>query len=106
MQIDWQKSEWQCVRMVVDKLIDQVTELSKQLQDSRRNYSDATSRITAKDNLISVMQRGIAERNRMLTIDAEYIEELRNQLIDRGESEGYLDRILEDIMDSHDKEED
>lgn len=106
MQIDWKKSEWQCVRMVVDQLINQVTELAKQLQDSRRQYGDAVTKINDKDFLISVLQNGIAMYKRKEAINLMYIEKLRDILISSGTNQNSLDEILEEIADDYDGKDD
>ena len=106
MQIDWQKSEWQCVRMVIDQLVNEIVELAKQLQDARRNYSDALSKITEKDDLISPLRGAIAARNRKISINLAYIEELRDMLIDRGMTEEQLDDMFERMCNEYDGIED
>lgn len=106
MQIDWQKSEWQCVRMVIDQLINEIVELTKQLQDARRNYSDALSRITEKDDLTSSLRSMIAVRNRKISINLAYIEKLQDMLIDRGMTSEQLDDIFESMCNEYNGIED
>lgn len=96
-QIDWQRSEWQCVRMVIDQLIDQVVELSKELQDSRRNYGDALSKTSSQDNLISRLHQTIRDLNEKNSINSIYIEALENELALRGVSCDDLDAIYNEI---------
>lgn len=97
MQIDWQKGEWQCVRMVVDQLLNQVVELSKQLQDARRNYSNALKKSSDKDEVISRLHGKASELKFKNDVMAVYIETLEHGLIDRGVSQEELDDIYQKI---------
>lgn len=102
-QIDWQRSEWQCVRMVVDQLIDQVVELSKELQDSRRSYGDALSKTSSQDNLISRLHQTIRDLNAKNSINFTYIEALENDLASRGVSCDDLDAIYNEIKTQYEE---
>lgn len=97
MQIDWQRGEWQCVRMVVDQLIDHVVELSKELQDTRRRYSEALDKTCSQGDLISRLQQTVRSRNARISVDSIYIETLEHDLIERGVSRGELDSVYEEI---------
>lgn len=97
MQIDWQKGEWQCVRMVVDQLIDHVAELSMELQESRLKYSEALGKSLSQGDLISRLQQTIRSRNARISVDSIYIETLEHDLIERGVSREELDSVYEEI---------
>ena len=96
-QIDWQRSEWQCVRMVVDQLIGQVVELSKQLQDARRKYSDASDKMLSQSNLISQLHQTVRDWKMRDNLNSAYINELEEDLVSRGVSRKELDSVYEDI---------
>lgn len=98
-QIDWQRSEWQCVRMVVDQLIGQVVELSKQLQDARRKYGDASDKMLSQGNLISQMHQTIRDWKMLYNRNCVYIETLEEDLMSRGVSREDLDSIYQEIKD-------
>ena len=98
-QIDWQKSEWQCVRMVVDQLIGQVVELSKELQDSRRKYGDASDKMLSQGNLISQLHQTVRDLRMLNNRNSVYIEALEENLISRGVSREELDSIYQEIKD-------
>ena len=98
-QIDWQKSEWQCVRMVVDQLIGQVVELSKELQDARRKYSDASDKMMSQGNLISQMHQTIRDWKMLYNRNCVYIETLEEDLMSRGVSREELDSVYQEIKD-------
>lgn len=96
-QIDWQRGEWQCVRMVIDQLIDQVVELSKELQDSRHRYSDTLDKNCSQEDLISRLHQTIRDLNAKNSINSIYIEALENELALRGMSCDDLDAIYNEI---------
>ena len=96
-QIDWQRSEWQCVRMVVDQLISQMVELSKELQDARRRYSDASDKILSQSNLISQLHQTVRDLRMLNNCNSVYIEELEEDLISRGMNREELDSIYHEI---------
>ena len=96
-QIDWQRSEWQCVRMVVDQLIGQVVELSKQLQDARRKYGDASDKMLSQGNLISQMHQTIRDWKMLYNRNCVYIEALEEDLMSRGVSREDLDSVYREI---------
>ena len=96
-QIDWQRSEWQCVRMVVDQLIDQVVELSKELQDTRRRYSDASDKMLSQGNLISQLHQTVRYWKTRDNLNSAYIEALEENLVSRGMSRKELDSVYEEI---------
>lgn len=98
-QIDWQRSEWQCVRMVVDQLIGQVVELSKELQDARRKYSDASDKMMSQGNLISQMHQTIRDWKMLYNRNCVYIETLEEDLMSRGVSREELDSVYQEIKD-------
>lgn len=108
MQIDWQKSEWQCVRMVVDQLIDQVVELSKQLQDARRNYFRALKKSGDKDEVISRLHGRCAGYKRQADVLGIYAETLEADLLERGVTREDLDAVYRQIeaqVDGEDQED-
>lgn len=98
-QIDWQRSEWQCVRMVVDQLIGQVVELSKELQDARRKYGDASDKMLSQGNLISQMHQTIRDLRMLNNRNSVYIEALEEDLMSRGVSREELDSVYQEIKD-------
>lgn len=98
-QIDWQRSEWQCVRMVVDQLIGQVVELSKQLQDSRRKYGDASDKMLSQGNLISQLHQTVRDWKMLNNRNSVYIEALEEELVSRGVSREDLDSMYQEIKD-------
>ena len=98
-QIDWQRSEWQCVRMVVDQLIGQVVELSKELQDARRKYGDASDKMMSQGNLISQLHQTVRDWKMLCNRNSIYIEALEEELVSRGMSREDLDSIYQEIKD-------
>lgn len=96
-QIDWQKGEWQCVRMVIDQLIDQVIELSKELQDSRHRYSDTLDKNYSQEDLISQLHQTVRYWKTRDNLNSAYIEALEEDLVSRGVSRKELDSVYEEI---------
>ena len=96
-QIDWQRSEWQCVRMVVDQLIGQVVELSKELQDARRKYGDASDKMLSQGNLISQLHQTVRYWKTRDNLNSAYIEALEEDLMSRGVSRKDLDSVYREI---------
>lgn len=97
MQIDWQKGEWQCVRMVVDQLINQVIELAKQLQDARRNYGQALKKSGDKDEVISRLYGRCSDYKRQADVLSIYAETLEADLVESGVTREDLDAVYRQI---------
>ena len=97
MQIDWQKGEWQCVRMVVDQLLNQVVELAKQLQDARRNYGSALKKSGEKDEVISRLYGRVSDYKRQADVLGIYAETLEADLMERGVTREDLDAVYKQI---------
>ena len=97
MQIDWQKGEWQCVRMVVDQLLNQVVELAKQLQDARRNYSSALKKSGEKDEVISRLYGRCSDYKRQADVLGIYAETLEADLMERDVTREDLDAVYKQI---------
>lgn len=108
MQIDWQKGEWQCVRMVVDQLLNQVVELAKQLQDARRNYGSALKKSGDKDEVISRLYGRCSDYKRQADVLGIYAETLETDLLERGVTREDLDAVYKQIemqVDGEDPED-
>ena len=108
MQIDWQKGEWQCVRMVVDQLLNQVVELAKQLQDARRNYGQALKKSGEKDEVISRLYGRCSDYKRQADVLGIYAETLETDLLERGVTREDLDAVYKQIemqVDGEDPED-
>ena len=108
MQIDWQKGEWQCVRMVVDQLVNQVVELAKQLQNARRNYGQALKKSGDKDEVISRLYGRCADYKRQADVLGIYAETLEADLLERGVTREDLDTVYKQIemqVDGEDPED-
>ena len=105
MQIDWQKGEWQCVRMVVNQLLNQVVELSKQLQDARRNYGQALKKSGDKDEVISRLYGRCADYKRQADVLGIYAETLEADLLERGVTREDLDAVYRQIESQVDGED-
>lgn len=97
MQIDWQRGEWQCVRMVVDQLINQVVELSKQLQEARQKYGQALKKSGDKDEVISRLYGRCSDYKRQADVLGIYAETLEADLIERGVMREDLDAVYKQI---------
>ena len=108
MQIDWQKGEWQCVRLVVDQLLNQVVELAKQLQDARRNYGQALKKSGEKDEVISRLYGRCSDYKRQADVLGIYVETLETDLLERGVTREDLDAVYKQIemqVDGEDPED-
>ena len=105
MQIDWQKGEWQCVRMVVDQLLNQVVELAKQLQDARRNYGQALEKSGDKDEVISRLYGRCADYKRQADVLGIYAETLEADLLERGVTREDLEAVYRQIESQVDGED-
>lgn len=105
MQIDWQKGEWQCVRMVVDQLLGQVVELAKQLQDARRSYGQELKKSGDKDEVISRLYGRCADYKRQADVLGIYAETLETDLLERGVTREDLEAVYRQIESQVDGED-